>query len=64
MSNEVREIIRRALLVTLGVLLAIPAAFGLLLLNENGSFGFWVAGGCVAGFLVGWALINWIFLKW
>lgn len=61
MVSEVREIIRRALLVALGVLLAIPAVWSLLLL---GSFGLWVAGGSFAVFLLGWVLINWIFLKW
>jgi hypothetical protein len=63
MASEVREILRRALLVALGLLIAIPAAVGILLLNDKDGSGLWVAGGSVAAFFVGRALINWIFLK-
>lgn len=63
MGSEVTEMIRRALLVALGLLLVLPAAFGIIWLPENASLGLALAGGSLAVFLVGRVLINWIFLK-
>ena len=64
MASDVREMIRRALLVALGVLLVFPTVLGMAIVSEKGFI--WllgIAGGAVAVFFVGRALINWIFLK-
>jgi hypothetical protein len=62
MAGETREMLRRALLVALGLLLALPAAAGIFLLSENAS-AIWVTAGSLVAFFVGRMLINWIFLK-
>ena len=64
MASEVREMVRRALLVALGVLLVFPTAFGMVIVSDGGFI--WllgIAGAAVVVFFVGRALINWIFLK-
>ena len=63
MANEVREMVRRSLLVLLGLFLAAVGAAGVLLFSMNGNVGAAVVGGSVVAFLIGRALINWIFLK-
>jgi hypothetical protein len=62
--GEVREIIRRALLVALGLFLALVALAGAFVaVHDALSVAWWAVVCSVVAFFLGRALINWIFRK-